>query len=94
MDVSYTVNITEQGGAENSMPNISTSCHPNPSTPPPFGTPGQTTYRYPLATGEEKAKDPAGTLIGYYFLTNSEKTFKLEVRYPIMENVSSSLIFI
>ena len=78
---------TEQGGAEKSMPNISTN-------PPPYGTPGQMTYRYLPATQEEKSKDSAGTLVGYYFLTNSEKSFKLEVCYPGMENVSNSLIII
>ena len=78
---------TEQGGAEKSTPNISTN-------PPSYGTPGQTTYRYLPAIQEEKSKDSAGTLIGYYFLTNSEKSIKLEMRYPGMENVSNSLIII
>ena len=78
---------TEQGGAEKSTPNISTN-------PPSYGTPGQTTYRYLLATQEEKSKDSAGTLVGYYFLTNSEKSIKLEMCYPGMENVSNNLIII
>ena len=86
-DASSSAKRTEQGGAEKSTPNISTN-------PPPYGTPGQTTYRYLPATQEEKSKDSAGTLIGYYFLMNSEKSFKLEVRYPGMENVSNSLIII
>ena len=78
---------TEQGCAEMSTPNISTN-------PPPSGTPGQTTYTYLPASQEEKSKDSAGTLIGYYILKNSDKSIKLEMRYPGMENVSNSLIII
>ena len=78
---------TEQGCAEMSTPNISTN-------PPPSGTPGQTTYTYLPASQEEKSKDSAGTLVGYYILKNSDKSIKLEMRYPGMENVSNSLIII
>ena len=58
-----------------SKPNISTN-------PPPSGTPGQTTYTYLPASQEEKSKDSVGTLIGYYILKNSDKSIKLEMRYP------------
>ena len=78
---------TEQGCAEMSTPNISTN-------PPPSSTPGQMTYTYLPASQEEKSKDSVGTLIGYYILKNSDKSIKLEMRYPGMENVSNSLIII
>ena len=78
---------TEQGCAEMSTPNISTN-------PPPSSTPRQTTYTYLPASQEEKSKDSAGTLVGYYILKNSDKSIKLEMRYPGMENVSNSLIII
>ena len=66
-----------------------------PTSPPqePYGTQRKTTYRYLPASQEEKGQDP--TLVGYCFLTNAEKSIKLELRFPpSVPNVSVTCVFI